>query len=72
MPGQRRRIPIGTQRAGVAPPSLAAKYRYVGPAAAAPADAALPPLPPPPGAPAAAALAPPAAPPAAPPTQPPS
>jgi predicted RNA-binding protein with RPS1 domain len=42
-----RRIPIGTQRPGVKPPSLAPKYRYVGPAAAAPSDAALPPLSPP-------------------------
>jgi predicted RNA-binding protein with RPS1 domain len=49
-PARARRIPIGTQRAGVAPPSLAPKYRYVGPAAAAPADAALPPLTPPPAA----------------------
>jgi predicted RNA-binding protein with RPS1 domain len=49
-PARPRRIPIGTQRAGVAPPSLAPKYRYVGPAAAAPADAALPPLTPPPDA----------------------
>jgi predicted RNA-binding protein with RPS1 domain len=40
----RKRIPIGTQRAGVKAPSLATKYRYVGPAAQAPADAALPPL----------------------------
>ena len=30
-----RRIPIGTQRAGVAPPSLAPKYQYVAPSAAA-------------------------------------
>ncbi|MFM8413162.1 MAG: 30S ribosomal protein S1 [Planctomycetota bacterium] len=38
-----RRIAIGTQRAGVKPPSLAPKYRYVGPAAAAPPDAVLAP-----------------------------
>jgi len=31
-----RRIPIGTQRAGVAPPSLAPKYQYVAPPAVAP------------------------------------
>jgi len=31
-----RRIPIGTQRAGVPPPSLAARYQYVQPPAATP------------------------------------
>ncbi|NCX97932.1 MAG: S1 RNA-binding domain-containing protein [Planctomycetia bacterium] len=36
-----RRIQIGTQRPGVKPPSLGPKYRYVGPAASAPPDAAL-------------------------------
>lgn len=41
-----RRIAIGTQRPGVKPPSLAPKYRYVGPAAAAPADAVLAAAPP--------------------------
>jgi predicted RNA-binding protein with RPS1 domain len=40
----RKRIAIGTQRAGVKAPLLGPKYRYVGPAAQAPADAALPPL----------------------------
>ena len=38
-----RRIQIGTQRPGVKPPSLGPKYRYVGPAASAPPDAALAP-----------------------------
>jgi predicted RNA-binding protein with RPS1 domain len=38
-----RRIAIGTQRPGVKPPSLGPKYRYVGPAASAPPDAALAP-----------------------------
>jgi small subunit ribosomal protein S1 len=38
-----RRIAIGTQRPGVKPPSLGPKYRYVGPAAAAPPDAVLAP-----------------------------
>ncbi len=38
-----RRIPIGTQRPGVTPPSLAPKYQYVTPAAdAAPAAALVP------------------------------
>ena len=44
---KQRRIPIGTQRPGVKPPSLAPKYRYVGPAAAAPPDAVLAPAEPP-------------------------
>jgi predicted RNA-binding protein with RPS1 domain len=35
-----RRIPIGTQRPGVAPPSLAPKYQYVAPASAPPATPA--------------------------------
>jgi len=43
-----RRIPIGTQRAGLKPPSLGPTYRYVGPAAQAPPDAALAPAEPPP------------------------
>jgi len=43
-PPPRKRIAIGTQRAGVKAPLLGPKYRYVGPAAQAPADAALPPL----------------------------
>jgi predicted RNA-binding protein with RPS1 domain len=38
-----RRIAIGTQRPGVKPPSLGPTYRYVGPAASAPPDAALAP-----------------------------
>ena len=39
-PSQPRRIPIGTQRAGAAPPTLAPKYQYIAPPAApAPASA---------------------------------
>jgi predicted RNA-binding protein with RPS1 domain len=45
-----RRIAIGTQRPGVKPPSLGPKYRYVGPAAAAPPDAVLAPSEPAPAA----------------------
>jgi small subunit ribosomal protein S1 len=38
-----RRIPIGTQRPGVAPPSLGPRYQYIAPAAPPPPDATVAP-----------------------------